>query len=139
MTFEGLVVLQPGDHDPGCLIHLSWLLNPSKSSMSRTTAWPVSRLNRSVHLPTTPSLRLTVACMVCSSLFVNAEISKELPAEPPELDSEVASADELRRDADPPGQLARMPLPVAERQGVHQETLLRGEREQGGGVEAATQ
>ena len=53
---------------------------PSNCSRSRTTAWPVSRLSPSVHLPTTPSLRRTVACMVCSSLFVNAEISNELPA-----------------------------------------------------------
>ena len=35
--------------------------------------------------------------------------------------------------------LVLMPLAVAERQGVDQETLLCGEREQGGGVEAATQ
>jgi len=81
VIFGGLVVLQPGDDHPGrFILHLSWLLNPSNASRSRTTASPASRLSPSVQLPTTPSLRRTVACIVCSSLFVQAASSNELSA-----------------------------------------------------------
>jgi len=79
VIFGGWVVLQPGDDHPGRFI-LSWLLNPSNASRSRTTASPASRLSPSVQLPTTPSLRRTVACIVCSSLFVQAASSNELSA-----------------------------------------------------------
>jgi hypothetical protein len=81
VIFGGLVVLQPGDDHPGrFILHLSWLLNPSNASRSRTTASPASWLSPSVQLPTTPSLRRTVAYIVCSSLFVQAASSNELSA-----------------------------------------------------------
>src|SRR4029453_8588925 len=75
VIFGGSVVLQPADHDPGGLIQLSWLMK-SNCSRSRRPASLASRLSLSVHLPTTAWLRRTVACIVCSSLFVQAETSK---------------------------------------------------------------
>src|SRR4029078_3945562 len=81
VIFGGWVVLQPGDDHPGrFILPLSCRLNPSTASRSRTTASPASRLSPSVQLPTTPSLRRSVACSVCSALVVHADRSDELSA-----------------------------------------------------------
>src|SRR6187200_2886965 len=80
VTLGGLLALQPGAHDPDLVLHLLALLKPSNASRSRTTAWRVSGLSPSVDVPAPASLRRTVACIVCSSLSVYAELVTSVSA-----------------------------------------------------------
>jgi hypothetical protein len=81
VTLGGLLLaLQPGAHDPDLVIHLLGLLKPSNASRSRTTARRVSGLSPSVDVLTPASLRRTVACIVCSSLLVYAELGTSVSA-----------------------------------------------------------
>ncbi len=90
----GSVVLQPGDQEGRFILHVSWLLNPSNSSRSRTTASLAPWLSPSIQLVSTPSLRLMVACIVCSSAVCPAKDLERLPAA-------LGQEEQLKRSARP--------------------------------------